>query len=139
MNERYLLDTNVLSELCRPAPDAAVIDFVGSLDQFWLSVITLHELRYGVELLAQNNKRHQLELALSALTRGYESQVLAVDIGTAELATSYRGTARKAGSTLNLADSLIAATAIAADGLVAATRNIKDFKNCPVTCHNPFT
>ena len=138
MIERYLLDTNIFSELCRAEPDSSVIEFVAGLDRFWLSVITLHELQYGLELLPQGKKRDQLTTSLSVLTNGYSNQIVVVDTEVAELAGRYRARARLQGKTLHIADSLIAACANKVGDLIVATRNTADFTTCPVRCVNPF-
>ena len=138
MTERYLLDTNIISELCRAEPDSSVVEFVAGLDRFWLSVITLHELQYGLELLPQGKKRDQLTTSLSVLTNGYSNQIVVVDTEVAKLAGRYRARARLEGKTLHIADSLIAACANKVGDLIVATRNIADFTACPVRCINPF-
>jgi predicted nucleic acid-binding protein len=58
----WLLDTNVLSELRRPRPDQKVVAFVtgSALDQLYISVVTLAEIRFGIELVAEPNRRAEL-------------------------------------------------------------------------------
>jgi hypothetical protein len=55
----WLLDTNVLAELRRPKPDPRVVDFVAScpLDQLYVSAVTLAEIRFGIELVDEPNRR----------------------------------------------------------------------------------
>jgi toxin FitB len=65
----WLLDTNVLSELRRPKPEPKVVAFVSGrlLDQLYISVVTLAEIRFGIELVADPNRR----VALNDWTRGF--------------------------------------------------------------------
>jgi predicted nucleic acid-binding protein len=55
----WLLDTNILSELRRPKPEQRVVAFVAGcpLDQLHISVVTLAEIRFGIELVAEPNRR----------------------------------------------------------------------------------
>jgi predicted nucleic acid-binding protein len=55
----WLLDTNVLSELRRPKPEPRVVDFVSKcpLDQLYVSAVTLAEIRFGIELVDEPNRR----------------------------------------------------------------------------------
>lgn len=139
MNKRYLLDTNILSELCREKPDEAVVEFVGQLDIFWLSVITLHELHFGIELLPVGERRNRLSSAVTDLTENYSAQLIAIDKEVAKVAAEYRSVARLGGKALHLADSLIAASCSTREGLVVVTRNIRDFDICPIESLNPFS
>ena len=139
MTNRYILDTNVVSELCKKKPDKGVVDFVSGLDSFWLSVITIHELMYGIELLPIGDRRTRLLATVQEFTDSYSAQLIDVDYGVACLAGEYRARCRLAGITLHFADSLIAASSGKHSGLIVATRNVDYFANCPVVLHNPFS
>jgi predicted nucleic acid-binding protein len=58
----WILDTNVLSELRRPRPETSVVAFVAALPlgQLYVSVITLAEIRFGIELVSEANRRAEL-------------------------------------------------------------------------------
>jgi toxin FitB len=58
----WLLDTNILSELRRPRPEQRVVAFVAgcSLDQLYISIVTLAEIRFGIGLVAEPNRRTEL-------------------------------------------------------------------------------
>ena len=139
MTSRYLLDTNIVSELCKKNPDFGVVDFVSGLDRFWLSVITIHELKFGIELLPIGERRSRLAATVQEFTDSYSAHVIDVNHAVASLAGDYRAQNRLAGTTLHLADALIAAMSVLQNGLVVATRNISDFTQCAVELHNPFT
>jgi len=77
----WLLDTNVLSELRRPKPDAKVVAFVTScaLDQLSISVLTLAEIRFGIELVGDRNRRAELYDWLTQKVRPmFEGRVLQI-------------------------------------------------------------
>ena len=76
MSQAYLLDTNILSELCKPQPDPKLIQFVAQQAQAWLSIITVHELEYGLNLLPEGNRRSQLAETIQLLLNQYTAFVL---------------------------------------------------------------
>jgi len=134
----YLLDTNVLSELRRRAPAPAVLAWfqdrpVGSL---YLSVLTLGELRKGIEALADEPRRlgliDWLETQLPAFFAG---RILPVD---ATVADRWGRMLAAAGRPVPAIDSLLAATA-AAQGLTLVTRNLRDVADLGVPVINPWT
>lgn len=132
----YLLDTNVLSELMRPKPAPAVLDWFRAAreaDQ-WFSVITLGELRRGVALLRrrdQHTRADKFDAAISDIESRYGDRILPV---TADIARTW---ARLDSPTLDMADGLIAATALT-HGLTVVTRNTKDFEETTAVLVNPF-
>lgn len=122
----YLLDTNVLSELRRREPDPGVVAWVAErpATTLFLSVLTLGEIRKGIEPLADSPRRlallDWLETELSAFFSG---RLLAVDGGVAD---RWGRLQAQAGRPLPAIDSLLAATALH-HGLVLVTRNGHDF------------
>lgn len=134
---KYLLDTNILSELAKPSPNQKVIDFVISLDKAWLSIITLHELEYGLNLLPEGQRKTQLSHSISTFLDQYTTFILPLEKQEAKIAAEIRAIARKAGKPCHLADSLIAGTA-KAHGLCVVTRNEKDFIDFGIEVKNPW-
>ncbi|MBF6542126.1 type II toxin-antitoxin system VapC family toxin [Nocardia brasiliensis] len=132
----YLLDTNVLSELMRPKPAPAVLDWFRATrraDQ-WLSVITLGELRRGVTLLRRrgdNPRADKFDAAISDIESRYSDRILPV---TADVARTW---SRLSAPAIDMADGLIAATALT-HGLAVVTRNVKDFEGTAALIVNPF-
>ena len=132
---RYLLDTNVVSELRKPKPDGAVLAWFNELQetQLCLSVVTIGELQTGVELTrAQDpHKAAQIEAWIDLLEQSF--QVLPMN------ALCFREWARLMSSRRDdlLEDAMIAATARVHD-LVVATRNERDFTSLDVQISNPF-
>lgn len=132
-----LLDTNVLSELVTPSPNPAVRQFVASQPDAWISIITLHELDYGIKRLPSGQRQQSLQRSIYALLEHYEDRVLAISLDEASHAARLRAACAANGQTLHLADALIAGTA-AAHQLALATRNVRDFSGCGITIINPW-
>ena len=132
----FLVDTNVVSELTRRAPNRGALAWIGAHPTFALSAVTIEELVFGIGR-APAARRRELTEWLEEL-RGLVSAVLPVDEATARLSGELRASGERAGRQVAQADALIAATA-AISGAVLVTRNIKDFDWCGVTLVNPFT
>lgn len=133
----YLLDTNIISELAKAEPNNKVVRFVSSLDKAWLSIITLHEIEYGLHLLPKGSRRSQLEKTINTLMSQYHDFIIPIQHKEAVTAATLRAEARSNGRSLPLADSLIAATASVHE-LTVATRNFKDFEGQGVDVENPW-
>ncbi|MGO9484682.1 MAG: type II toxin-antitoxin system VapC family toxin [Rhodomicrobium sp.] len=134
---RLLLDTNVLSEIGKPAPEPRVTAFLRKQAEVFVSVISLHEIEYGIALLPVGRRRAELETAMAAVVSAFGNNVLAVGEREAKLAASLRADVRKRGRVLHLPDALIAATA-KENGLTLATRNVSDFDYLGVAIIDPW-
>jgi predicted nucleic acid-binding protein len=132
---KYLLDTNVVSELRKPRPDGAVVAWIEELreEQIYLSAVTLGELQIGIERARRQNpdKAADLQGWAEAISNSY--QILAMD------GACFREWGRlMAGKAPRLIqDAMIAATA-RVHNLVVATRNDRDFRSLSVEIFNPF-
>ncbi|MEO6012381.1 MAG: type II toxin-antitoxin system VapC family toxin [Devosia sp.] len=138
---RLLLDTNVLSEVTKPAPVAHVMEWLNGLDEdrAFISVVSIAEIRRGIALMDYGRKREALAEWLSTdLAQRFEHRLLAVDEAVALAWGDLMGLAKRSGRDLSSMDGLIAATAIA-HNLVLATRNTKDFDGFGVELFNPWT
>ena len=133
----YLLDTNVISEVIRSTPHARVVTFLTAHDDLWLSSIVIHELEYGLQRMAQGQRRASLQDSLLGIIAEYEDRILPLERGGAEWAARFRAHAQRSGRTLDLGDALIAGTAKTHD-LAIATRNIRDFDGLDVEVVNPW-
>ena len=133
--KRFLLDTNVVSELRRPKPHGAVVAWLKQLrdEQLFLSAVTLGELQARIEKTrAQDSKKAaEIEAWVDQLTESI--QVLPMD------ASCFREWARvmHGKSDTLVEDAMIAATA-RVHGLTVATRNERDFKAFGIALLNPF-
>lgn len=132
---KYLLDTNVISELARKKPSPSVLEFFESLDEITVSVITIEEIEFGIERLPANQRKYLWKWWSALLS--LPPIVLSVDEKIAKLAGNLRAKQESKGKTRTQADMLIAATAIT-NGLILVTRNTKDFSECGVSVLNPF-
>lgn len=133
----YLLDTNVISELRKgKRGDANVARWYESLaeDEIFLSVLTIGELRRGVELIRRRDttSAERLDAWLAEVASGHADRILPVDAVVAE-----RWGRLSVPDPIPVVDGLLAATALT-HGLTLATRNIKDVKGTSVSCVNPF-
>jgi len=133
----YLIDTNVLSELRRKTPNQAVVRWFEDrpVSTMFLSVLTLGEIRKGIEGVAETNRRQALLDWLEIeLTTFFTGRILAVDIA---VAGRWGRLAASVGRPLPAIDSLLAATALEHD-LVLVTRNVKDFENLGLSLIDPW-
>lgn len=138
---RLLLDTNVLSEVTKPAPDARVLEWLDGLDEdrSFISVVSIAEIRRGVALMDEGRKRKALaEWLARDLPQRFEQRVLPVDESVALAWGDLMGLAKRRGRGLSSMDGLIAATAIAQE-LTLATRNTKDFEGFGIELFDPWT
>ena len=133
----FLLDTNVVSELTRSAPDARVLEFLAEQDDLWLSAMVVHELEFGLQLLPHGQRRDVLRATLSGFFMDYKDRILPIDASGAEWAANFLIQAHRGGRVLNLGDALVAGTA-RANELSVATRNVADFNGLDVDVTNPW-
>jgi predicted nucleic acid-binding protein len=134
---RYLLDTNVLSETRRKSPDPHVVSFLSSADSsaFFLSVLTIGELRKGIAMRQQSDAvaASQLNSWVDGLQAQFSKRILGIDIPTAKLWGSLSAQRPRP-----VIDTLLAATAMTHD-LILVTRNIRDVEDIGVRLLNPWT
>lgn len=133
----YLIDTNVLSELRRKTPDAGVLNWFAArpASTLFLSVLTLGELRKGIEgLTDQVRRRALLDWLEAELPVFFTGRILAVD---REVADRWGKMVAACGRPVPAIDSLLAATA-AQHGLIMVTRNVRDFADLGVEVTNPW-
>ena len=136
----FLLDTNVISEGAKPRPDPAVMDWLGSVDedQLFLSVISLAELRHGVERLDDGRRKAALDLWLSEeLPTRFDDRLLIVDMATADHWSHVVARAHSVGRPIGAMDAFLAAVA-ERHQLTLVTRNVSDFDRIGVRLFNPW-
>ena len=136
---RYLLDTNVLSELNRARPDPHVTRWIEQLEraEAALSTITFGEIQKGVSKLDPGAKRAFLAGWLEELPRQYRGRVLPVTVRVARAWGELEDDARRTGRALEMSDGLLIATAAVHD-LIVVTRNERDFLGRGVDIVNPW-
>lgn len=137
----YLLDTSALSEVVKPIPDPAVVEWFAQADEeaLFLSVLTIGELEKGVSKLADGKRRTRLHTWVRReLVRRFAGRLLPVDLRVAARWGELVGESERKGVPLPVMDSLIAATCLVY-GLTAVTRNRADFERCGVECFSPWS
>jgi len=136
----YLIDTNVISELRkRDKADRGVVAFMVEAKATgaacYLSVITLGELRRGIEMIRHRGDNKQAAAITdwyNGITEDYADFILPVDVDVAGIWALLRVPHYE-----NALDKMIAATALIYS-LQVVTRNVKDFERCGVSTVNPF-
>jgi hypothetical protein len=135
-----LLDTNVVSEPLRQAPEVRVVDWIDAqlLETLYLSAITVAELRAGVALLPSGKRRTGLHQSLEKhVLPLFTGRVLPFDLACTQAFAKLMAKARTAGLAIAAADGYIAAIA-AANGFAVATRDTGPFEAAGATVINPW-
>lgn len=133
----YLVDTNVLSELRRSNPDADVVRWLEGrpATTLYLSVLTLGELRKGIEMFPEGTRKRRLLDWLEVDLPGFFiGRLLPID---AQIADRWGHLVAQAGRPLPAIDSLLAATALT-HGLTLVTRNRRDFQHPGLVVIDPW-
>lgn len=135
-----LVDTNVISEPLRVAPDARVIEWLDAqpVETLYLSAITVAELRFGIAALPAGKRRQGLYGSLERRVLPlFSGRVLSFDLAASQAYAELMTTTRSAGIALSKADGYIAATA-AANGMAVATRDAAPFRAAGLNVINPW-
>jgi toxin FitB len=125
----FLLDTNAVSEWLKPRPNAGLVQWTESADEgrIFLSVISLAELRYGIERMASGKRQRRLEDWLRhELPVRFEGRILPVDPKVADACGKIVRRSELLGRSIEAMDAFLAATA-EVHRLTLVTRNISDF------------
>jgi predicted nucleic acid-binding protein len=135
-----VLDTNVVSEALKAAPEPAVLAWLDrqDIETLFLSTISLAELRYGVAALPDGKRKEGLGAALeNRVVALFDQRLLSFDVAATRAYAIIRARAKAVGYTLGAADGYIAATAAAHDFAVA-TRDIDPFRSAGVPIIDPW-
>lgn len=136
---RYLLDTNVVSEMNRVSPDPHVTRWIKELQRTdaALSTITFGEIQKGIVQLQPGAKRTFLTRWLEELPGQYRGRVLPVTVRVAKAWGELQADARRTGRALEMSDGLLIATA-SVHKLALVTRNERDCRGRGVNVLNPW-
>jgi predicted nucleic acid-binding protein len=137
----YILDTNVISELVAAHPDDNVTHWIDTVDpeRVFLSVITIGELKRGIEKLADSRRKGQLDRWLNEdLLVRFQDHLLAIDVDVMLAWGDLTARLEAIGKPVPAIDSLIAASA-AQSGFTLVTRNVADFAHTGISVFNPWT
>jgi toxin FitB len=135
-----LLDTNVVSEPLRLAPDERVVAWIDAqpVETLFLSAITVAELRAGVAQLPAGKRRAGLHTSLETqVLRLFAGRVLPFDLGCTQAYADLMAKARASGLAIAGADGYIAAIANT-NGFAVATRDVAPYQAAGVTVINPW-
>jgi tRNA(fMet)-specific endonuclease VapC len=138
---KYLLDTGIISELVAKKPARQVVDWIDQTDedQLYLSVLTIGEIRKGIEKLPPSSKKQTLEEWLDEQLRiRFADRIIPVDLDIVLKWGQLTGALENAGKPMAAIDSLIAATALSGN-FTLVTRNEEDFKYSKVSVFNPWS
>lgn len=137
----FLLDTNVISEWLKPRPNPGVVSWLATVDedQTCLSVVTITELRYGIDRLPASARRRRLDewLHQELLVR-FEGRILPVDLAIADECGRLVARSEAVGRPIEARDAFIAATA-EVYGLTLVTRNVAHFQPAVKALFMPWT
>jgi len=135
---KYLLDTNIISEMQKSSCNPKVKDFIDSLplEDVYISAISMGELCYGMEKLPAGKKKHELAIWLySQVTEWFKGRIIDLDT---EVLLGWGKLRAQAVRTKPVLDSLIAAAAIT-HHMILVTRNVKDFEDIEgISLINPW-
>jgi hypothetical protein len=137
----WLIDTNIISEWVKPRPDLGAVRWLEEVDEdrVFLSVVTVAEIRFGIERLAPGRRHTRLDRWLQdELPARFEGRIVPIDAEIANACGRLLARARRRGRGLGAMDALIAATCLAS-GLVLATRNLADFEELGIELYTPFS
>lgn len=135
-----ILDTNVLSELMRPAPAARVLTWVGKqlAAELYTTSITEAEILFGIELLPKGKRREGLLTAAEAIfSQDFAGRIFAFDSDAARAFARIVARRRALGKPILHGDGQIAAIA-QVNGAKLATRNVDDFRDCDIDVIDPW-
>jgi predicted nucleic acid-binding protein len=137
---RFLLDTNVISEFRKARPHPEVVSWLNSIDQdsVYLSVITIGELKKGIDKLTDEARRSALQAWLmDDLLVRFAQRIVILDIPVLMAWGGLLARLERAGTAMPAVDSLIAAAALQGN-YVLVTRNVDDFRHAGVQLFNPW-
>ena len=135
-----VIDTNVISEVMKPSPSLAVLEWLNqqNSNSLFVSTITLGEIEYGLRILPTGKRRYELKEQFEQfMLQAFRQRILVFDEAAARSYGEVMGHRKELGRPMSVPDGQI--TAIARSrGFVIATRNTSDFEECGVDLFNPF-
>ncbi|KQS71375.1 plasmid stability protein StbB [Rhizobium sp. Leaf371] len=136
-----LLDTNVISEPWKPAPDTAVLTWLDAqaIETLFISSISIAELRFGIASMPSGKRQTVLNDRLEGeVLPIFDGRILPFNVGTSRFYAALMAGGRSSGKAIGKADGYIAATA-AENNLAVATRDTSPFEAAGLRFINPWT
>jgi len=137
---KYLIDTCVISELAKAAPNEKVASWAAQIDEeeFYLSSLTFGEIHKGISKLLPSKRRERLHQWVECdLKERFRNRIINIDLEVAKVWGKIQGQSEVQGHPMPAIDSLIAATGVA-HGLIVVTRNTVDMERSGVSLLNPW-
>jgi len=133
-----LVDTNVISETLKPAPDPLVVEWLIAHDtELAIPTVTLAEMAYGIERIRPEQRAGRLARGLAKWRERFADRIQAFNERAAMSYGEIMGRAVRAGRPMAIPDGMIAATTVAHGGSLA-TRNLDGFRHAGVDLVNPW-
>ena len=135
-----ILDTNVLSELMRKAPNPSVCEWIATIPEtaVFTTTLTQAEILYGIKILDDGKRKNQLLHAADAMfEEDFSGKLLSFDTQAAHAFANICSTRKKLGRPISQIDAQIAAITLSRKASLV-TRNVNDFQNCEIPIINPF-
>ena len=135
-----ILDTNIISEAMRPAPEARVMAWLRKqpLNTLATTAVNIAEIRYGLGRLSEGQRRRNLDERFRLfLARGFDDRVMVFDAAAAEAYSAIVVERERAGRPIDAFDAMIAAIA-RINRAAVATRDVSGFEGCGVNLINPW-
>jgi toxin FitB len=136
-----VLDTNVVSEMLRLAPQPRVLAWLEEQPEssVFTTAITQSEILYGIRILPEGQRRRNLwDMAIAIFTDDFAGRVLSFDGEAATLYADIGASRRASGRPISQFDATVAAIT-RAHGAMLVTRNAKDFEGCGIEVVNPWS
>ena len=136
-----VVDTNVLSELMRPTPNAVVASWIAerATSSLHITAVSEAELRLGLAIMSPGRRRDGLAEGLERMLRtGFANRILPFDSGSASAYAEIAAARRAMGRPMSEVDCQIAAIA-RSRGMAVATRNVRDLSDAGVDVIDPWT
>ena len=136
-----VLDTNVVSEMMRPAPDSSVLNWLNTqiAGELWLNSVVVSELLFSIARLPAGARKRQLAETFAAmLEQDFAGRILPFDLEAAVIYAELAAGCEAKGRPVEMADAQIAAICLA-QGAKLATRNLKHFGGLGMVLVNPWS
>ena len=134
-----VLDTNVVSEMLRPAPNAQVMSWLSEHSKaLTITAVTVAELSLGLQIMPQGSRKDGLRRHLDAIFASYGDRILGLDTPAGRHYGDVVSKRRSIGRPITTEDAMIAAICLT-HALPLATRNCKDFDDLNLKLINPWT
>src|SRR5580658_8391227 len=135
-----ILDSNVVSELMRPAPENRVVAWLDRQPRssIWTTSVTVFEIRFGLQVMPLGKRRDVYARGFESLLVEIDGRIAPFDVESAEHASALIASRKLKGRPREDRDTMIAGIVLA-HRAVLATRNIRDFGDITATIIDPWT